>query len=41
MIWGILMGIVGTYLFSSGMMAIIVSLNLFHSPLIENAEKDY
>ena len=41
MISGILIGIAGAYLFSSGMMAIIVSLDLIHSPLMEQTENDH
>ena len=40
MFWGILIGIAGAYVFSSGMMAIIVSFNLIQAPLIENVEQE-
>jgi hypothetical protein len=41
MISGILIGIAGAYLFSSGMMAIIVSLDLIQSPVMEQTENDH
>ena len=41
MISGILIGVAGAYLFSSGMMAIIISLDLIQSPLLEQTENDH